>query len=115
MDTFVRACFVQAEDGIRDGTVTGVQTCALPISVAIERPRRAVRLVVARRHRPNDRERAEGERRERRFRGEIGRASCRESGYVAVVVGRVKHTSANRAYELAMSLAVKAGNGSDPL
>src|SRR5689334_24697317 len=23
--------FVQAEDGIRDGTVTGVQTCALPI------------------------------------------------------------------------------------
>src|SRR5689334_24187059 len=25
--------FVQAEDGIRDGTVTGVQTCALPISV----------------------------------------------------------------------------------
>src|SRR6266568_9690028 len=27
------ACFFfQAEDGIRDGTVTGVQTCALPIS-----------------------------------------------------------------------------------
>src|SRR5689334_24765477 len=25
--------FFQAEDGIRDGTVTGVQTCALPISV----------------------------------------------------------------------------------
>src|SRR6266481_9066283 len=24
--------FFQAEDGIRDGTVTGVQTCALPIS-----------------------------------------------------------------------------------
>ena len=24
---------VQAEDGIRDGTVTGVQTCALPIYV----------------------------------------------------------------------------------
>src|SRR2546430_6136307 len=24
-------CFVQAEDGIRDLTVTGVQTCALPI------------------------------------------------------------------------------------
>src|SRR5689334_13625401 len=31
-------CFVfffQAEDGIRDGTVTGVQTCALPISAAL--------------------------------------------------------------------------------
>src|SRR6266568_6309890 len=26
--------FFQAEDGIRDGTVTGVQTCALPIFVA---------------------------------------------------------------------------------
>src|SRR5689334_23919385 len=27
--------FFQAEVGIRDGTVTGVQTCALPISVKI--------------------------------------------------------------------------------
>src|SRR5207245_6914663 len=26
--------FFQAEDGIRDATVTGVQTCALPISVS---------------------------------------------------------------------------------
>src|SRR5262249_59754299 len=26
--------FLQAEDGIRDGSVTGVQTCALPISAA---------------------------------------------------------------------------------
>src|SRR2546430_7474900 len=31
--------FFQAEDGIRDLTVTGVQTCALPISWAIERVR----------------------------------------------------------------------------
>src|SRR2546430_102967 len=47
--------FFQAEDGIRDLTVTGVQTCALPISAALlplagERPRaeprdRARRLV----------------------------------------------------------------------
>src|SRR5689334_24043578 len=28
--------FFQAEDGIRDGTVTGVQTCALPIWPYIE-------------------------------------------------------------------------------
>src|SRR5690625_7603139 len=28
--------FFQAEDGIRDGHVTGVQTCALPILKAIE-------------------------------------------------------------------------------
>src|SRR5438309_3085083 len=27
--------FFQAEDGIRDGTVTGVQTCALPISPSV--------------------------------------------------------------------------------
>src|SRR6266508_4846461 len=27
--------FFRAEDGIRDGHVTGVQTCALPISVAL--------------------------------------------------------------------------------
>src|SRR5688572_32330328 len=30
--TFVFFFFFQAEDGIRDLTVTGVQTCALPIS-----------------------------------------------------------------------------------
>src|SRR5689334_16142633 len=29
--------FFQAEDGIRDGTVTGVQTCALPISEGLEK------------------------------------------------------------------------------
>src|SRR2546430_5343925 len=28
-------CFFQAEDGIRDLTVTGVQTCALPISLRV--------------------------------------------------------------------------------
>src|SRR5215813_8380982 len=30
--------FFQAEDGIRDADVTGVQTCALPISPCIDRP-----------------------------------------------------------------------------
>src|SRR6266542_6584428 len=34
MDLDVFFCFVQAEDGIRDATVTGVQTCALPIARA---------------------------------------------------------------------------------
>src|SRR5207245_2488523 len=32
--------FFQAEDGIRDATVTGVQTCALPISPSYRRPSR---------------------------------------------------------------------------
>src|SRR5207249_7525545 len=34
MSGFVSGFFVQAEDGIRDRNVTGVQTCALPISIA---------------------------------------------------------------------------------
>src|SRR5207249_8142340 len=40
--------FFQAEDGIRDRNVTGVQTCALPISTGSGRtfPSRPVRLVV---------------------------------------------------------------------
>src|SRR5688572_31473668 len=35
--------FFQAEDGIRDLTVTGVQTCALPIFLALEIHERAAR------------------------------------------------------------------------
>src|SRR5690348_18397730 len=31
--------FFQAEDGIRDGRVTGVQTCALPICIVMTEPR----------------------------------------------------------------------------
>src|SRR6266487_3558554 len=34
--TFMSGFFVQAEDGIRDGRVTGVQTCALPIFRRLE-------------------------------------------------------------------------------
>src|SRR6516165_11545994 len=37
--------FFQAEDGIRDLTVTGVQTCALPIFTSCRRFSRAKRLV----------------------------------------------------------------------
>src|SRR5207237_7753535 len=33
--------FFQAEDGIRDSSVTGVQTCALPIYLSANRHRRA--------------------------------------------------------------------------
>src|SRR5215813_10340325 len=38
--------FFQAEDGIRDADVTGVQTCALPISVRALDPRQPVHSVV---------------------------------------------------------------------
>src|SRR5260370_32086431 len=40
-DVYTFFFFFQAEDGIRDSSVTGVQTCALPIS---EELRRALRL-----------------------------------------------------------------------
>src|SRR2546430_16033775 len=39
--------FFQAEDGIRDLTVTGVQTCALPICVNSQGSRKAKELLLA--------------------------------------------------------------------
>src|SRR5207237_3170542 len=39
--------FFQAEDGIRDSSVTGVQTCALPISSFARQCRRGLVLVSA--------------------------------------------------------------------
>src|SRR5689334_24339762 len=41
---FIQFFFFQAEDGIRDGTVTGVQTCALPISFEQARAQHGHRL-----------------------------------------------------------------------
>src|SRR5260370_16186401 len=38
--------FFQAEDGIRDSSVTGVQTCALPISLGASRKRAEPSFVV---------------------------------------------------------------------
>src|SRR5262249_56479252 len=43
---FVCIFFFQAEDGIRDWSVTGVQTCALPISKTA-RPISAVRMLAS--------------------------------------------------------------------
>src|SRR5439155_17197077 len=83
----VGAFFLQAEDGIRDGHVTGVQTCALPIfgpvpdgvgGVAGERGSLAVHLVARVRS------------------GEIGRASCRERVLGAVGGVRVKENVGQR-------------------
>src|SRR2546430_13617894 len=82
--------FFQAEDGIRDLTVTGVQTCALPISLSAHERAREPRVRAA--HAPRS---AAGDRRPRRTRRgdpryrastrpqaegvvQIGRASCRE-------------------------------------
>src|SRR5687767_13704409 len=38
VERVVTFCCFQAEDGIRDKLVTGVQTCALPISSQVSRP-----------------------------------------------------------------------------
>src|SRR5688572_31991565 len=63
--------FFQAEDGIRDLTVTGVQTCALPISRlwgrqgdAARRRRRQDARQEGRRRQPADRQQARGARRQ---------------------------------------------------
>src|SRR5206468_8975723 len=100
--------FFQAEDGIRDLIVTGVQTCALPISVHVHqlqvlqlvnvdsgemlgRDGQAVALahrdegngmVTISASRPPSTKGVDGQ--------EIGRASCRERGEVAVVGGAWK-------------------------
>src|SRR2546430_5995606 len=83
--------FFQAEDGIRDLTVTGVQTCALPIwfrkwigtwtrgrlgrlMLLRKRCRAQPRLRGAR----NQGRRNRFRRQDLRWRGGIGRASCRE-------------------------------------
>src|SRR5258708_21723143 len=89
--TLLSSCFFffQAEDGIRDDLVTGVQTCALPISSSrlptltgsreeafcYTHPsfKRAIFTGI------NVQATAESTKRyANRFRGQIGRASCRE-------------------------------------
>src|SRR5438445_6030162 len=65
--------FFQAEDGIRDIGVTGVQTCALPISGELAQPQDA--------DQADQRRRQAGE----PTPPEIGRASCREREQNSVV------------------------------
>src|SRR5205807_5176374 len=94
--------FFQAEDGIRDYKVTGVQTCALPISSPAG-PARSQRSW-ARKESDNRLQRVRcAARRDCRFVPlsgpsrqnastvrQIGRASCRERVEIAVVAGGLK-------------------------
>src|SRR5260370_26425747 len=73
--------FFQAEDGIRDSSVTGVQTCALPIS---SEP--GARLLARWRQAHHDRP----HRVDRDARSQIGRASCRERVEISVVAVSLK-------------------------
>src|SRR5207245_7498683 len=79
--------FFQAEDGIRDATVTGVQTCALPISGFLPQviSHQVLTLSVGPRGHVSPHVR-----RLRASLPEIGRASCRERGNIAVGPGAVK-------------------------
>src|SRR4051794_41984594 len=80
--------FFQAEDGIRDGRVTGVQTCALPISPSSARPgsTRSATSPSTPGPRPSPTNRRTGGGRS----GKIGRASCRERGEISVVAASLK-------------------------
>src|SRR5437867_13206125 len=83
--------FFQAEDGIRDRTVTGVQTCALPILVLdhpVDRGTVHHRVVAQDRHAED----------------EIGRASCRERGWIPVMAGVLINETA-RDYQWRVSVA----------
>src|SRR5690606_39920514 len=79
--------FFQAEDGIRDFHVTGVQTCALPILGEHRGPNvcRAKRSDLSRGGDVGSSARpGAARRRPRAGPAQIGRASCRETGLVSV-------------------------------
>src|SRR5437762_4372166 len=92
--------FFQAEDGIRDTSVTGVQTCALPISMfskskGIEVNKELAKLKAAAStspptssasaHPPIVDRQATSPASKRSQSPKIGRASCRERVYISVV------------------------------
>src|SRR5205809_5951770 len=84
--------FFQAEDGIRDVAVTGVQTCALPISAPAHRV--SARCAGAAPGGAPPEAAASGWR--SAVSVEIGRASCRERVEVSVVAGGVQEKDNGR-------------------
>src|SRR5256884_9238321 len=94
--THVCFFFFQAEDGIRDVAVTGVQTCALPIlrngpviSVTVAAGRLEIRIAEAIALTAPD-ERAPSQDAQPLPCKQIGRASCRERGKISVVAVSLK-------------------------
>src|SRR5699024_11865285 len=87
--------FFQAEDGIRDRNVTGVQTCALPISNAIgydesyDIPLTPDEMTAWQNKDNADDENTYWDKCSSQL-GKIGRASCRERGKIEVVNVPVK-------------------------
>src|SRR5258708_13731870 len=89
--------FFQAEEGIRDDLVTGVQTCALPIYQrhAPQEERLDLRPVEHHRDAPLEEHVADGpaghvDRGRLTAQDEIGRASCRERAKISAVAVSLK-------------------------
>src|SRR5438105_15906895 len=96
--------FFQAEDGIRDPLVTGVQTCALPICLSLSMlawggiGSLCLGLAVWR-LRPAYLRQLQGEGRPKKlgwWRAQIGRASCRERVEISVVERGLKKKGQER-------------------
>src|SRR5690606_39704424 len=92
--------FFQAEDGIRDFHVTGVQTCALPILLvtAVPSVQKGVEAAIERMrdYRPEIQPPITFEAWLVTGTAEIGRASCRERVEIAVVAASFKKKTRNR-------------------
>src|SRR5437762_12694385 len=83
--------FFQAEDGIRDTSVTGVQTCALPI--CSPRLKSAGMYIYSWGRRASERATPQAKKwcvNQDNGTKEIGRASCRERVEITVVAGAMK-------------------------
>src|SRR5256885_15940225 len=98
--------FFQAEDGIRDYKVTGVQTCALPISPGRRGPGRSGRRG---RRRPGRRGRPAAGGGNRRAGVQIGKAASgeREEDSVGAVLFKKKNSSLEIHYKLSSSTVPK--------
>src|SRR5256885_15220439 len=95
MASMVPFFFFQAEDGIRDYKVTGVQTCALPIYASPnDGARRGKANRKARRKRRVGLSAVQEARVPEGLRRQIGRASCRERVEISVVAGSLKKKKA---------------------
>src|SRR5437762_13960673 len=88
--------FFQAEDGIRDTSVTGVQTCALPISTSGGSSQRASHSSSS----GQGAAPATDARGTTAGAGKIGRASCRERGEMSGVGGSSKKKKNKRIAEV---------------
>src|SRR5437867_13434049 len=97
--------FLQAEDAIRARTVTGVQTCALPISGLLGSSETTEHADEPRSPVPINRPMAARQRRQ------IGRASCRERGLSRGAVVRVKKNKLIKDKSLCVIILYSGGLG----